>query len=432
MTMDTKLSLKEFDSQKLFFLLFFSALANTVLFALASSSESLLGLFYTDRQDSFMDLFNPIEFARGADPYENVEMGAIYPALCYVIYRGLSLCFPPEIAANGAKAMRATPQGTVMTVVFSQLFIIALILFCLYMLRAKSKFYILATTVSILFAAPVIFQWERANILGLSLVLLIAFVLGMHSENKIIREISYICLALSASLKIYPAIFGVLLLLEKRWKDTIRTAIYGIVAFFLPFWFFDGIESLRSFISNLTSGTDTTNYDKTGIGARIDLSTNISVLKWLFGKDGSMVSPKQTALLIVICIVMIAGCILLKERWKKLLCLTVILIAVPSFSFEYCACFYIIPFVFFMQESRKGIVDYLYAFAFFMMFAPVTFMNGYLTDVWVIPPYIGFTLSVVFINLGHVLIMLLAALSLIIEIISRFRNSTAKKASIPA
>ena len=254
----------------------------------------------------------------------------------------------------------------------------------------------------------------------------------MNSENKIIREISYICLALSASLKIYPAVFGILLLIDKRWKDAVRTAIYGIIAFFLPFWFFDGINSLRSFISNLTSGSETTNYDKTGISARIDLSTNISVVKWVFGKDGATPSPLQPALLVIICIVAIAGCFLFREKWKKFLCLTVIMITVPSFCFEYCACFYIIPFVYFMQESRKSITDYLYAFAFFMIFAPITFMNGYLTDVWAVPPFIGFTLSIMFINLGHVLMMLLATVSLVVEIVTRIKDKQPSKQTVSA
>ncbi len=433
MNMDTKLQLKRFDSQKLFFILFFTAVVNTVLFASVTSSNSLLGLFFLDRDDSFMDLFNPIAFTRSANPYDNAEMGAIYPALCYAIYKFLSLFFSADLADAGAKAMRSSAPGALMTVVFSQLFFIALVLFCLYLFRNKSRLYGIASIITILFASPIIYQWERANILGLALILLMVYIVGMNSENKIIREISYICLALSASLKIYPAVFGILLLLEKRWKDTIKTAIYGIIAFFLPFWFFDGIESIKCFVTNLTSGAQTTNYNNTGVGFRIDLATNISIVKWLIGKDGSMPTRWQTLILVFFCVILASGIFLLKEKWKKLLCITIIMIIIPAFGFEYSACFYIIPFAYFMQESRKGVMDYFYSFAFFMLLAPVTFRNIFFTDVWPIWSFYGLTLTVFLMNIGQLFMIALAGVSLIIEIISRIRaHKNSKKSDLPA
>lgn len=427
--MDTKLQLKRIDSQQLFFILFFTAVVNTVLFASVTSSNSLLGLFFLDRDDSFMDLFNPIAFTRSVNPYDNADMGAIYPALCYVIYKFLSLFFSPDIADAGAKAMRSSAPGALMTVFFSQLFFIALVLFCLYMFRNKSKLYTIAMIISVLFASPIIYQWERANILGLALILLMFYIVEMDSENKVIREMAYICLALSASLKIYPAVFGILLLLEKRWKDAVKTAIYGVIAFFLPFFFFDGINSIKCFITNLTGGAQTTNYNNTGVGFRIDLATNISLIKWLLGKNGSIPTRWQTLILVLLCAVLAAGIFLLKDKWKKLLCITVIMIIIPAFGFEYSACFYVIPFAYFMQESRKGVMDYFYSFAFFMILAPVTFRNVFFTDVWPIWSFYGLTLTVFLINLGQILMMILVSISLAIEIISRIKMHQPSKKS---
>ena len=41
--------------------------------------------------------------------------------------------------------------------------------------------------------------------------------------------------ALAAGLKLYPAIFGLLLLFDKKYKEAIRLVVYGILAVVIPF-----------------------------------------------------------------------------------------------------------------------------------------------------------------------------------------------------
>ena len=85
-----------------------------------------------------------------------------------------------------------------------------------------------------------IYAYERGNLIQLTVVLSTIFLLCYNSKNKIIKEISFICLATAAALKIFPALFGILLLFDKKYKEAMRLIIYGINFTSLPFLFFEG------------------------------------------------------------------------------------------------------------------------------------------------------------------------------------------------
>ena len=102
-----------------------------------------------------------------------------------------------------------------------------------------------------MFSIPFLFAFERGNIILVSFILLLVFMCFKDSENKVLREIALIGLAASAAIKIYPAIFGLILVKEKRWLDIFRVITYGLILFVLPFLFFGGYSSLILYLKNL-------------------------------------------------------------------------------------------------------------------------------------------------------------------------------------
>ena len=76
---------------------------------------------------------------------------------------------------------------------------------------------------------PVMFCLERGNILILSVVFAMFFIFFKDSDNKFIKELSYISLAMSAGIKIYPAVFGLTLIIEKKYKEALRLLFYGFI-----------------------------------------------------------------------------------------------------------------------------------------------------------------------------------------------------------
>ena len=108
----------------------------------------------------------------------------------------------------------------------------------------------------IIFSAPFFAgAIERGNI-ALAVVPLLLFALYFKdSENERMKEVALILIAIATGIKIYPAIFGLLYLREKRWKEACRLLFYGLVVFFIPFIFTGGVDGIVQYMKILiTSG----------------------------------------------------------------------------------------------------------------------------------------------------------------------------------
>ena len=74
-----------------------------------------------------------------------------------------------------------------------------------------------------------------ANSTMLVMALLLIALKFRESDSAVYRELALILIAVCAGFKIYPAIFGLFYLTEKRYKEAARLTAYGIVLFFAPF-----------------------------------------------------------------------------------------------------------------------------------------------------------------------------------------------------
>lgn len=84
------------------------------------------------------------------------------------------------------------------------------------------------------------------------------------------------------ALKVVPAILGVLLIKEKRWKDTIICISIGAGIFFLPFVLTDGnIFNLVENIRNTTNFYQGYYVDYDGIRRLIGQGLHINILNFL-------------------------------------------------------------------------------------------------------------------------------------------------------
>lgn len=81
------------------------------------------------------------------------------------------------------------------------------------------------------------------------------YLYGYNSDKTLIKHLSFICLLIAAAFKIYPTIFGFLLLKEKRWKDAVICIAYGVSIFILPIVFLGGFSKFPLFINNILNAT---------------------------------------------------------------------------------------------------------------------------------------------------------------------------------
>ena len=122
-----------------------------------------------------------------------------------------------------------------------------------------------------------VFMLERGNIVILSLLFLMFFVFNYNSENMVIRNLALLSLAIATGLKLYPVFFGLLLLNKKHKKDAVKSIVYGVALFILPFAVTGGIQNIAKMLQNITDiSADTINNAK-GFGYGFKVIFPISV-----------------------------------------------------------------------------------------------------------------------------------------------------------
>lgn len=186
----------------------------------------------SDSTDSYMDLFNSIIETEGLKHANN------YPPLALFFYAVLGFLTPvknPAMGWNGSvgRILRTTLEGSVINLFTILIFSFSLFLVIKEFLKNTDFTEVKKTFIAlvILFSGPVIYTVDRGNILSFTLVFLLLFFLYKDNENRKLQVFSYFCLAVAANLKYYPAIFGLLLIKEKKYKDALLCAFFGAFIF---------------------------------------------------------------------------------------------------------------------------------------------------------------------------------------------------------
>lgn len=219
--------------------------------------------FFQDPKDVGMDFFNSIVCTKGRHPY--TQYNTVYPPLANMLFWLISRCMPTNSVLNFPNTLKESVanRGTEFDLRTLQ---IPMIMYSLYIALTVWLIGIVViknirnNRLGILFSLSLILNYasisaiERGNIILLAFAFLCVYIEYYDSENRILRELAYISLAISAGLKLYPALFGVLLISKNRAKDVFRTLIYGLIFFGVPFLLFDGLDGFRGFVHVITGG----------------------------------------------------------------------------------------------------------------------------------------------------------------------------------
>ena len=217
--------IKKTEKQELYKRLFvYGMLFFIVLIVIASylsRGTYLINLFFLDQNDQFMDFFNSIQY--GSNPY---DYGVIYPPLINALYAFWGHFIPLEIRCSGTFAIRNSNVGMMVFFIYNivQLMILSAGIKSILNLSKIENFYY---TLIILCSQPVLWCLQRGNSVLLSVVSLFLFVILYDSDSKTHQRIAYIMLGISAAIKIYPAIYGILYIRKSDWKQTAKCILYG-------------------------------------------------------------------------------------------------------------------------------------------------------------------------------------------------------------
>lgn len=328
---------------------------------------TLLGqLFFRDELDTFMDYFNCIPSVAQGHPY---AVNCMYPPLSEAVFYFFSRIIQQEALDNFTPHQLRELQIPLLSfLLFLTLPIIVTVCAVYDYLKngtAAKRFVIL----SFLLSSPFLYMVERGNVLIYALAAAVVFVCYYDSDKKWQREIALIALAISAGIKLYPAILGFLLLRDKRWKEAVRCIIYGVVLFFAPFFLFGGLSCLQVMLKSLIDNTG--GFGATNFNCKINFAAVFDVIgvMW-FGRTESL--PWGQTVAYIISALLVVAAFFTKRRWKSLLFLTLVLIGVPAFAFYYNGVFMLLPFLWFIAGSEKEYkwTDVIYLLCFTAFLSP--------------------------------------------------------------
>lgn len=327
-----------------------------------TKGQTLYTIIHQNDNDVFMDFFNSIQYGR--EPYER---GVIYPPLANLLYAALGHIIPANRIVS-AVDVRNTQMGGIVYYLYALVityFLIQLIHVSGYSFSKRIQNVMF--DMCILLSTPFIFCYERGNIILLCLVCCMAY----YYFNDIGKERrSYIGLALAVGIKIYPAIYGLLEIRNR--KKCFCLICMSIVVFLAPFAFFPS-GSFEKMIMNIISTS--AGFQNNGVGLRHDLENFLHIIQITF--DVSF--PKAVDFGIRYGCVLVGTIVILftpnLEKWKQLCICSAIIILFPGFSYTYTLIFMLIPLLAFMKNDSFEKIDYAYLSLFALIFMPYIVPN---------------------------------------------------------
>lgn len=272
-TAETRKTYTQNDFRKVYLCVMITGIIIALVYIFFSKGEAWRVLFFSGNDNTFFDFF-AVSFwhTRHREPYSYVYN--VYPAFANFILYIFAIFMP---ASNIKESVLVTRYEQT-SIYFFILFIIFSYLILNWVIsnniKCKEREKIILM-VSIFFSSASIYTIERGNLIILALPLLIFYIFNYNSDSKYLREAALLVLAMAAGLKPYLAIFGILILIEKRWNDAIRCIVYGIAVFVLPFfWFKGGLSSISSMLHNATYISYDV-YNTELVNTRIDLSNTL-------------------------------------------------------------------------------------------------------------------------------------------------------------
>ena len=343
----------------------------TLIIGNGSSSS----MFFLGGDDFFMDCFNQIrDSSQGKEVYS--ERHVIYPPMANLIFLILSR-FTSDAYNDSIFGMRYSwkvygSSLAFLMIVLAVCFIATFALVLKYTKRdsmnRKMVFAAMATL-----SVPMLYMLERGNMLIICVIALLIYGFTYNSDSKVAREIGLLALAFSFSVKLYPVVFGWFLIADKRFKEAIRCAIYGVAMLILPSFFFGGpIFCVRSLYENITGWSS---------GSGNGISQAMKSLN--FSEGLQSVANGLIYLWVFIC----AACFVISpfirpdKPWKTWAVGLITILCVPSLTGIYGWVFVLIPLMMLVNDEKPTgrNLTYLFMITVPFMFLPLNLIP---VDVW--------------------------------------------------
>lgn len=276
------------------------------------------------------DYFGPLYMMQHwTNPWEG---GINYPAGAYVFYRIFYHFIPQGSVAQYSDALmgRTYAYAILGLIITYVLHLIPTYFLTKRMVGDKGpsgSLFALAT----MLCGPALAAIVFGNIV-LICVPLIYFYIEFHSsEDANLRWLSYILLAVAASIKVYPVVYLGLVLVGKHRREFIPACFISLGLFLAPFFWFEGVDSIYAFINNFIA--DAAWKSDWGVGYVVSFQGLVKLVSLLIGSyyNGEL----SGALKIVPLLIALALFFTSSEEWKRLFACAIACIWFPTMSWTY-------------------------------------------------------------------------------------------------
>jgi len=336
------------DPRMLFYLVSGAGIAIGLLLCVLRGNPMYTWMIQENDPDiRFADYF--AHMARTVDPkhlYQNISWDAMgcFPPLAYCMYYPLYRLTAVSGWTGGRSEAEAVPGALS---VFTIYLIFNAVLFFLAISmtgkqnRKKDFGIFTLLMLSVVFAGS-------GYMMGNSTMLVVVFLLmGLklrESGNPLRRETGIVLMASCVALKLYPAVFGLLFVKERKWKELGRYILYSFILLFGPFIFFGGAEGMLCWIGHIRSTMQYTDYGR---------------LQYLKGIFHTILTHMTDADTTMICSVLaVATCLVWtwlawrsRSRYRTLFFLICIMVFFPANAYRYSLAYFSIPLIMMLKEK---------------------------------------------------------------------------------
>ena len=348
---------------------------SSVLITVLTNGEWITNALYRQGKNFIADYSMHVLYARHPAELYGLSAHASFPPLAYALYAFLYRVSPLPAQADIAvgvlpAAYSAMLVHLVYLVVLSSFFTLLVQCFLRKFPKEvpswKAALCVALLLISNVFVVGI---FERGNSAWIALLFLMAAMLLRDSPSAAKREAALFCIAIAASFKLYPAIFGLLYLKEKRYPEALRLLLYGLALFFLPFFFFGGVGAIGQFFQNQSIiHLAASKWTVGSVGVRL-----ISAAGLTLSPAVATAVSHGVALLFVAISLTLFWSVRSQPLWKDLILLVGIMVLAPSWSGVYTFPYFLLPMLMFFgnQAERKSPVSIVYALLFVGVFVPL-------------------------------------------------------------
>lgn len=339
-----------------------------------SSGAMFDELFYKIKQDFGLDFFVFLsDSVLGKDAYTQ-NLQTFNPPLIKLIslffYHSMSpdvqMLYAEGALTKGVPDIRLQIQA-VLPFIYLILFSCMILFLSIFSKRKASisdkLFFIIISVINIGF----IYAIERGNFVMISYPLAMLFIATYRSENKLVRELGLISLGVCAGIKLYPCLYGLILLKDKQYKSAIRACIYGTIMIFGPFIYFNGADGIMGFINSLVGNSE---QGALRLGT-LNFTSYSGTLMKMFGSTDEVIIDNMQSIKIFSYILFVPGAFLIflfKDKWKSVALITIMMILYTGTSHTYMLSYLTLPFLIFVEEKKNlSPITILYSIYFILL-----------------------------------------------------------------